>query len=44
MVEDFAVGNCAEDEGVVDKDVVHGRDAGAGVTGIGDPAHGLGGE
>jgi hypothetical protein len=26
------------------KDVVHGQDAGASVSGIRDPAHGLGGE
>ena len=44
MAEDFAVGNRTEDHAVLRKDVVHGQDAGAGVTHIGDPAHGLGGK
>src|SRR4249920_2937234 len=40
MVEDLAVGNRAEDDAVVGKDVIDGQDAGAVVSGIGDPAHG----
>jgi nucleotide-binding universal stress UspA family protein len=44
MVEDLAVGNRTKDDGVVDKDVVHGQDPRAGISGVGDSAHGLGGE
>src|SRR5688572_7348513 len=43
IAEDFAVGNRTEDDAVL-RDVVHGQDAGAGVTHIGDPAHELGGK
>ena len=41
MTEDLAVGNCAEDDRVVDEDIVDGQDSGAGLSGIGDPANGL---
>jgi hypothetical protein len=44
MAEDLAVGNRAENDAVLGKDVVHGQDAGTTVTDIGDPAHGLGGK
>ena len=44
MVEDLAVGNRAEDDAVVGKDIIHGQNAGAVISGIGDPAHGPGGE
>ena len=44
MVEDLAVGNRAEDDAAVRKDVIHGQNAGAVISGIGDPAHGLGSE
>ena len=44
MVGDLAVRNRAEDDKVVDKDVVHGQDARACISGIGDSANGLGAE
>jgi hypothetical protein len=41
---DFAVGNRTEDDAVLAKDVVHGKDAGTSIADVRDPAHGLGGE
>jgi len=44
MVEDLAVGNCAEDDASVGKDVIHGQNASTVINRVGDPAHRLGGE
>ena len=39
VVEDFAVGNRAENDAVVNKNVVHGQNASAGVSRVRDAAH-----
>src|SRR5215203_4284408 len=44
VVEDLTGGNRAEDDRVVEKDVIHGQDAGTGLSGIGDATDGLGSE
>jgi hypothetical protein len=36
---DLPAGNCAEDDAVIDRDVVHWQNACAKVSGIGNPAH-----